>query len=116
MTYFVASEHGLEYVGGVDWLRNEGCYEWHDTTVMYHRETDMFYWETASGCSCNTPLEDVESLADLEFGSFHEFTSHLTKLWEDSKLEGWHGEDTDGVLALEVTRVIEAAVRVREGK
>jgi len=116
MTYFRAGDHGLEHVGSVDWLRGEGCYEWHDTTVLYHRETDMFYWETAGGCSCNGPLDDVESLADLECGSFHQVTSHISKLWEEEKENKWHGDDSEGVLALEVTRVIEAIVRVREGK
>lgn len=116
MTYFVASDHGLEHVGSVDWLRGEGCYEWHDTTVMYHRETDMFYWETAAGCSCNMPLEDVQSLADLEFGSFHALTKDINELWHANMIDDWRGEDSDGVLALEVTRVIEAALRIREGK
>lgn len=114
--YFSPDKHGLEQVGGIDWLRGEGNYEWDETTVLYHRETDTFYWETESGCSCDGPLMHVQSIADLQSGSFHDLTTHINAVWEEVKTEPWRGEDSDGTLALEVTRVIEAAIRIREGK
>lgn len=115
MTYFKAEDHGLEYVGGVDWLRGEGCYEWEDTTVLYHRETDTFYWETSGGCSCDGPLDDVESLDDLDKGTFHQLAEHIVVTLDDVRKRTWRGEDSEGMLDLEATRVIEAAIRIREG-
>lgn len=111
--YFSPDKHGLETVGSVDWLRGEGCYEWEETTVLYHRETDTFYWETSGGCSCNGPLDYVESMSDLEHGKFHEVAKHITDtLTEKAQWD----KDGAGELALEATRVIEACMRVREQK
>jgi hypothetical protein len=78
-TYFKPEDHGLVGVGTVDWLGNTGDYDWDTTTVMYHPETDRFYWERGSGCSCNGPLEDVGGLDDLESGTLWELTSELSR-------------------------------------
>lgn len=112
-SYFSPEEYGLESVGSVDWLRGEGCYEWEETTVLYHRETDTFYWEWDSGCSCDGPLDTVSSLDDLHSGKLHEVAKHIT----DTLLEKLKAKkDVGGGLAMEATRVIEAAMRIREQK
>lgn len=103
------SKLGLVFVDRVDWLHDTGCYEWSDTTVMFHPESEMFYWETSSGCSCNGPLEDVRSLEDLESGRFWALTQDLeATLVQESASEYRDAE----LLKNEVVRVIEAAQKV----
>lgn len=110
--YFNAEEHGLRGVGNVDWLRGEGSYEWDETSVFYRPEDGLFYWEHGSGCSCDGPLEYVHGLDDLTSGNLQALSQELTATYVDQTSRPWGSADKDGVLALEVTRVIEAAVRV----
>jgi len=110
--YFEPDTFGLEHVGAVDWLRGEGCYEWEETTVFFRAEDGLFYWDSGSGCSCDGPLEGVTKLDDLTSGNLSALSAELMRYF--GSVSGYR-EDKDGVLALEVTRVIEAAVR-KEGE
>lgn len=55
---------GLTWVAAVEW-EEDLCYQWHQTTVLRH-DDGSFYAETGAGCSCNGPLDYVESLSDLD--------------------------------------------------
>ena len=118
--YFKPEDHGLVPVYDVDWLRGTGCYEWDDTTVLYHRESDQFYWEHGSGCSCNGPLGDVQSLNDLKSGSFWDLVTDVQQELSGRYGEGeysrkYYGAEAYTQLTVQIGNLIEAAQRVRVG-
>jgi hypothetical protein len=62
------SEWGLELV-----FQSEAYdYEWDIFTVFKETETGYFFWINESGCSCNSPLEDIYSKADFTRGTKQE--------------------------------------------
>lgn len=89
-------------------MRGEGSYEWDNTTVLYDAESDRFYWEHGSGCSCDGPLEFVHSLDDLSQGTLGDLMLEL-----NSDLDGYKTSEHYGELMMEVARVIEASMRAR---
>jgi hypothetical protein len=112
--YFKPENHGLVGVADLDWLAGEGCYEWETTSVLYHSKTETFYWERGAGCSCNGPLEDVDSLDDLESGTFFDLASALSEdLIAFLKNEHRSFRQKEAVSG-EVVRVIEAALKVKQ--
>jgi hypothetical protein len=117
--YFRAENHGLVPVYDVDWLRGTGCYEWENTTVLYHPETDRFYWEHGSGCSCNGPLDDVSTIDDLKSGSFWDLVTDVQSYLSERYGEGTYSRTEGGgaeaytQLTAQIGNLIEAAQRVR---
>lgn len=109
--YFEPKEHGLVSVGEVDWI--DGCYDWDTTTVFYCPEDGLFYWESGSGCSCNGPLEGVTKREDLESGTFFQLSNDLNKHLADTLESKYESQKTKERAGMEMTRVIEAAMRVK---
>lgn len=112
-TYFRPEDHGLIGVGTVDWLGETGCYEWNDTTVFYHPETERFYWETESGCSCDGPLERVEKLDDLQSGTFFELVKDVQSLLTVELEKSYVSDHAKGSIAHDVAALFEAALKVK---
>jgi len=105
--YFEPEKHGLVHVTAVDWLAGEGCYEWDETTVLWSPKNKLFYWESGSGCSCNGPLDDVDSIDELESGTFWDLVIDLqgvlTEYAESSRKDAVSAEVTDSIgVALKV--------------
>lgn len=50
-------------------------YEWDRFVSYYDPRTEMFYWLSDSGCSCNDLWEDVNSVGDMYVGRKSEFLS-----------------------------------------
>jgi hypothetical protein len=113
-TYFRPEDHGLVGVGEVDWLGDTGCYEWNTTTVMYHPETDRFYWEHGGGCSCDGPLESVRGLDDLESGTFWELTTALSQGL--AGLPEHYSPKTWETISGDVVDLLSAALKAREAR
>ncbi len=75
---FDYSTWGLELV-----LQTEAYdYDWNMFSVFKEAETGYFYWIEEAGCSCNSPLEDVESKADFTRGTKQELMLAFSK-WLD---------------------------------
>ena len=62
--YYHPEKLGLEPVFEVDY--SDGDYQFDLRVIWYHKETKRYYTARDSGCSCPTPFEDYNSLADLE--------------------------------------------------
>lgn len=106
--YWNAEKAGLKNVASVDWLRGTGCYEWDDTTILFDPSARKFYWETAGGCSCNGPLEDVKRLDDPESGSLFDLSVELNKIM----IEYTTDPDIRSQLAVQVVQAMEACLKV----
>jgi hypothetical protein len=111
--YFKPENHGLTGVGSVDWYGDTGCYEWFQTTVMYHRETGVYYWETSAGCSCDGPMEVVSCLDDLSSGTFFDLADHLGKQLDGIRNDNYLSDQTKAAIAADVVDVLSAAQKVR---
>jgi hypothetical protein len=107
--YFKPEAHGLVHVGAVDWLAGEGCYEWSETTIMYHPETQRFFWENDGGCSCDGPLDNVNTLDDLTSGTLHD-------LWTEvmSDLKNYEDSKNYEHIAADVVETMSACLRVKD--
>lgn len=42
-----------------------GGYEWDSFIIAKDLTTGLLHWETDSGCSCNSPFEEVSNIKDL---------------------------------------------------
>lgn len=47
-------------------------YEWNIFSVFKEAETGYYFWIEESGCSCNSPLEDISSKSDFTRGTKQE--------------------------------------------
>lgn len=60
--YYNPDDLGLEVVAEDDW---GDPYEFDIRVVWLHRESNTLYTARDSGCSCPSPFEDYNTLADL---------------------------------------------------
>lgn len=109
--YFDAVKFGLVHVTAVDWLAGDGCYEWDETTVLWSPTTKLFYWEHGSGCSCNGPLDDVDSRDDLKVGTFWDLVRDLQSVL----IEYVESSRKDAVTS-EVVASLEIALKVWDSR
>jgi len=56
-------KHGLVLLGDIEWSRES--YEFNMTAVWHEPATGAFYWADDSGCSCPSPFETYDNVADL---------------------------------------------------
>lgn len=63
-----------------------GGYDWDCFTVWKSIEGNTFYWGADSGCSCTSPFEDLNSLADLTSGTAQQAHDALDTWFA----EDWH--------------------------
>ena len=62
--YYNPEKHGLEPVAEIEY--SSGIYEF-DTRVVWRQvDTGVLYTARDSGCSCPTPFEDINGIAELE--------------------------------------------------
>jgi hypothetical protein len=115
--YFEPKAHGLVDVGRVNWIvdqRNDSIREWVVTTVLYHPETDRFYWERAAGCCCNEPFDAVSGPGDMESGTLWELTSALARTLAKVAVQSYLTPKTWETVSGNVVDVLAAAAHVRE--
>lgn len=62
--YYHPEKHGLTVVGEVEY--SDGSYVFDTRVVWKHTESGKLYTARDAGCSCPTPFENYNSLADLE--------------------------------------------------
>jgi hypothetical protein len=71
---------GLELIGYVDW--SSGHYEFDYSAVWYHAETNRWFYDRDSGCSCPSPFQVNAGLRDLEqlWDPFNQLKQKLEKI------------------------------------
>lgn len=73
--YYDPNDFGLVIVGSFDW--SEPDYSFDMCVVWYGPRTGKYYWASDSGCSCPSPFENFDSLAQLESGTEHDVLRFL---------------------------------------
>lgn len=48
-------------------------YEWEQFISYYDPTSGMFYWIADSGCSCNSPWDEITTIGDMQVGRKDEF-------------------------------------------
>ncbi|WP_152346568.1 hypothetical protein [Brevibacterium sp. CFH 10365] len=71
MAEIIKSEWGDRTVAGATEVFSymDGGYEWDFFGAWYDPEARIFYWIEDSGCSCNSPMDWVDSTSELSVGS-----------------------------------------------
>ncbi|MGR6092670.1 DUF7574 domain-containing protein [Brevibacterium sp. CSND-B09] len=72
-------------VGATEVLTHEdGGYEWDFFGSWYDPDAGVFYWYEDAGCSCNGPMDIVDTLSDLSVGSKDELIRAYKDFAKDS--------------------------------
>lgn len=73
--YYYPEKHHLVVLGELD--DPASSYDFNTIMVWKHEQTGRVYWAQDSGCSCPSPFEDFNGIADLTeitdetFADFH---------------------------------------------
>jgi hypothetical protein len=62
--YYNPEKYGLEVVGDIEW--SDAFYQFDMTVVWFHPESKKYYIAHDSGCSCPSPFEAINELAEIE--------------------------------------------------
>lgn len=93
-------------VGEIDWHGAACSYDRRTTRVMYHPETDRFYWG----------YESFEEVNDLAFGTLWALTSALALTLSDVALESDLTPEKWEIVSGDVVDVLAAAMKARENR
>jgi len=80
--------HGLQIIADVEW--SSGSYEFDQTVVWQHLETGQLYIASDSGCSCPSPFESYDSIADLDKTTVHGALTELRDRFEKIEPGTYH--------------------------
>jgi hypothetical protein len=70
-------------------------YEWDIFTIFKESDTGYYYWIAESGCSCNSPLEDVRSKSDFTRGSKQELMLAFSEWINDGSIHSLRPQGAD---------------------
>ncbi|MFF3312482.1 hypothetical protein [Streptomyces sp. NPDC002952] len=110
--YYSPEKHGLTVLGEID---TADSYEFCMLVVWERVEDGALFWDTDSGCSCPSPFEDADSVAQLtRIDDASEFASEARKWLRESSYSGVMADDRDALerLIRKVQRHMRKAVAV----
>ncbi len=80
--YYHPEVHGLVEVAKIDY--SEGGYQFDYRVVWLHTESGVLYTGRDSGCSCPSPFEDFNGIADLERLNWQELEDELREEYDSN--------------------------------
>jgi hypothetical protein len=106
--YYYPEKHDLVIIKEID---SAGGYEF-DTTVVFKDKDNNFYFASDSGCSCPSPFEEFNSVADLTKLTLHEFHALEQEVQRHIKDPKW---TYSGLPKIEVDQFLKEVKKIMEG-